>query len=338
MTAIVMEPVMLVDGGFSTQLSLYVGNCVDGDPLWSAKFLETNKQACIQTHRDFIRAGADILITNTYQASIEGFKDYLNLDKEESIELIKESVEFVKKAIALELGDESYGNQRRVLIAGSVGPYGAGLHDGSEYRGEYVETTSPDTIIAWHTPRIEALLDAGVDLLAIETIPALAEAEVLLNLLKKYPKAKAWLSFSCKDEEHTSHGERICDVAARCWSLNSNQLVAVGVNCLHPSYVTPLLKSIHKKLPKIPLIAYPNSGERYNAQLGQWEDKDKCVPVVNYIRSWLELGVQFIGGCCRTDAEVIRKFRGHIDYWIQHEKKPVRPCSVDDKICTDLKL
>lgn len=87
---------------------------------------------------------------------------------------------------------------RRVLIAGSVGPYGAGLHDGSEYRGEYVETTNPSTIVAWHTPRVEALLDAGVDLLAIETIPALAEAELLLNLLKKYPKAKAWLAFSCK--------------------------------------------------------------------------------------------------------------------------------------------
>lgn len=87
---------------------------------------------------------------------------------------------------------------RKVLIAGSVGPFGAGLHDGSEYRGEYVETTSAATMMTWHSPRVEALLGAGVDLLAFETIPALAEAEVLLNLLKKYPKARAWLSFSCK--------------------------------------------------------------------------------------------------------------------------------------------
>lgn len=85
-----------------------------------------------------------------------------------------------------------------MLIAGSVGPYGASLHDGSEYRGEYVESTSAETIRAWHIPRIEALLAAGVDLLAIETIPALAEAEVLLNLLKNYPRARAWLAFSCK--------------------------------------------------------------------------------------------------------------------------------------------
>lgn len=324
---------MLLDGGFSTQLTKYVGNCVDGDPLWSAKFLETNKQACIQAHRDFIKAGADIIMTNTYQASIEGFKNYLNLDKDESIELIKESVSYIRKAIKLEMGDEMYGStQKKVLIAGSVGPYGAGLHDGSEYRGEYVETTSAATISAWHTPRIEALLDAGVDLLAFETIPALAEAEILLNLLKKYPKAKAWLTFSCKDGEHNSYGERLSEVAAKCWPIASNQLIAIGVNCLHPSYVTPLLASVHKLLPKIPLIAYPNSGERYNAQLGQWEDKDKCVPVVNYLRSWLELGVQFIGGCCRTDAEDIRHFRTHIDYWLHHEKKPQRPYSSDDHI------
>jgi len=330
---------MLLDGGFSTQLAKYVGDCVDGDPLWSAKFLETNKQACIQAHRDFIKAGADILITNTYQASIEGFKDYLNLDKEESIELIKESVSFVKKAINAELGDEMCGRPRRkVLVAGSVGPYGAGLHDGSEYRGEYVETTSRDAMVAWHTPRIEALLDAGVDILAIETIPAFAEAEILLNLIKKYPKAKAWLAFSCKDEEHNSYGEKLSEVAAKCWSVNPSQLIAIGVNCLHPSYVTPLLKSIHKLTPRIPLIAYPNSGERYNAQLGQWEDKDKCVPVVNYLRSWLELGVQFIGGCCRTDANDIRQFRRHVDYWLHHEKKPTRSPSTDDHISLSSKL
>lgn len=317
-----MEAVKLLDGGFSTQLSVYVGDCVDGDPLWSAKFLETNKSACIQTHRDFIRAGADIIITNSYQASVEGFKTYLNLDKEEGIELIKESVYYVKKAIELELGTETYdGTKRRTIqIAGSVGPYGAGLHDGSEYRGDYVIRVSATQIKAWHRPRIEALISAGVDLLAIETIPALAEAEILLNLIKEYPNTKAWVTFTCQDEEHTSFGELLSEVAARCWDVNPDQLVAIGVNCLHPSLVLPLLRSVRMKVPKVPLIAYPNSGETYDAVSGKWTNKEKSVPVVNYLNSWLELGVTYIGGCCRTGANEISQFRKHIDKWMLQRK------------------
>lgn len=83
-------------------------------------------------------------------------------------------------------------------IAGSVGSYGACLHDGSEYRGDYIKRVPREIIKNWHRPRISALVEAGVDYLAIETIPALAEAEILVEMLREFPNQKAWVSFTCK--------------------------------------------------------------------------------------------------------------------------------------------
>lgn len=86
----------------------------------------------------------------------------------------------------------------RPLIAGSVGPYGASLHDGSEYTGSYAKTTSVETMREWHIPRIKALIEGGVDILALETIPCKAEAVMLVQLLKEqFPDTRAWLTFSC---------------------------------------------------------------------------------------------------------------------------------------------
>lgn len=92
----------------------------------------------------------------------------------------------------------SFIEKHKVLVAGAVGPYGTSLHDCSEYTGSYVEHVSPKEIADWHRPKIRALVEAGADILAFETIPAQSEAEALLELLKEFPEQKAWLSFSCK--------------------------------------------------------------------------------------------------------------------------------------------
>lgn len=122
----------------------------------------------------------------------------------------------------------------------------------------------------WHKPRIEALIEAGVDLLAFETMPASPEAEMLLKYLKKeYPNMKAWLSFSCKDGEHTNFGENFHEVVNRCYDLNPEQLVAIGVNCTNPKYINQLFDGINDhREEKIPLIVYPNSGENYHPKRG----------------------------------------------------------------------
>ena len=93
--------VKVIDGGFSTQLSTHVGDTIDGDPLWTARFLITNPNAIISTHLDFLKAGADIIQTNTYQASIDGFSKYMNISEEESLNIFSKAVDYAKEAINL---------------------------------------------------------------------------------------------------------------------------------------------------------------------------------------------------------------------------------------------
>ncbi|XP_067007109.1 homocysteine S-methyltransferase YbgG isoform X2 [Anabrus simplex] len=258
-----MNKVVVLDGGFASQLCTHVGDVVDGNPLWSAKFLASHPQAVTQTHLDFLR----------------------DLEKP--------------------------------LIVGSVGPYGASLHDYSEYTGDYVEKVSQQEIADWHRPRIQALLEAGVDLLALETIPAQAEGEALAELIKEFPECRAWISFSCKDEHHTSHGENFQEAARCCWERNPTQLVAIGANCLNPKFVTPLITGINDGTSSpVPLVVYPNSGETFDPERG-WVDGDNCVPVDSYVREWLNLGVTYIGGCCRTYARDVCRIRSEVKKWIR---------------------
>ncbi|KAI5641487.1 homocysteine s-methyltransferase domain-containing protein [Phthorimaea operculella] len=316
----VAEPphIVVLDGGFSTQLSCHVGHVIDGDPLWSARFLHTHPDDVVNTHLDFLRAGADLIITNTYQASLEGFMEHLNMTREQSYELIVRAVELAKRARQLYLDEfqDCISSDHVPLVVGSVGPYGAHLHDGSEYDGSYADTTSVETMREWHLPRIKALVEGGVDLLALETIPCQEEAEMLCDLLREFPTMKAWLCFSCKDDQSIAHGESFQKVAKKCWESNPEQLVAVGVNCCAPSYVANLMKGFNDDRPHdpIPLIVYPNSGEKYNPQIG-WIDRDKCEAVEVFIQEWLDLGVRYVGGCCRTYAADVSRIRNQVHCW-----------------------
>lgn len=168
-----VENVVVIDGGFSTQLTTHVGQTVDGDPLWSSRFNASNPQAVIETHLDFLKAGARAILTNTYQSSVEGYCEYLDLNKMESIDLIKATVQLAHVARARYLNEVGKENSAIDIpwIVGSIGPYGAHLHDGSEYTGSYADKVTPEIIKRWHQVRIDAVLEAGVDALAIETIP-----------------------------------------------------------------------------------------------------------------------------------------------------------------------
>lgn len=167
--AVVPDRVMVIDGGFSTQLAFHVGSNIDGDPLWSARFNAVEPKAVIQAHLDFLENGAEIILTNTYQASVEGYTEHLKLDREQSIELIKSTVQLAH--IARDKFLQGSDTKEKPLIFASIGPYGAHLHDGSEYTGSYASKVSPAVIKKWHKVRIDACVEAGVDGLAIETIP-----------------------------------------------------------------------------------------------------------------------------------------------------------------------
>ena len=208
-------------------------------------------------------------------------------------------------------------------IAGSVGPYGAALHDGSEYTGSYAKSVSPKMLINWHRPRIETLIDAGVDMLALETIPCAIEAEALVDLLREYPEIKAWLSFSCRDDGMSlADGSNFRETALKCYKKAlPGQLLAIGVNCIAPKFISPLLKGINESSKDfVPLVVYPNSGEKYSVTDG-WRFEGNTPPPENFVHEWLNLGVRYIGGCCRTYTSTVTKIKTQVESWQADSKK-----------------
>lgn len=200
------------------------------------------------------------------------------------------------------------------MIIASIGPYGAHLHDGSEYTGSYANLVSAKEITDWHRIRIDACLEAGVDALAIETIPCQMEAEALAEMMcDDYPLTKFWISFQCKDRQLLANGENFAEAALSIWDLlkernNVSNCLGLGVNCVHPRYVTSLLESLNhlkESNEQIPIIVYPNSGEMYDVNRG-WLGREHCKPLASFVPEWTKLGAKIIGGCCRTYARDIR--------------------------------
>ncbi|XP_017000057.2 uncharacterized protein Bhmt [Drosophila takahashii] len=305
-------------GGFSSQLAKNVTEKVDGDPLWGSRFDATNPEAVIKTHLDFLRNGADIILTNTYQSSVEGFVKYLGVSRDRGVELIQKSVHLAKEAKKQFLIETNSGLESAFpLILASIGPYGACLNDGSEYSGNYADKISKDQLKEWHRTRLEICLAAGVDGLALETLPCQLEAEAVTELvLDNYPESKFWVSFQCKDEKSLASGESFAQAALTVWRLvqdrkAEDRLLGIGLNCVNPLFVTPLLSSLTKAAGpnRIPLVVYSNRGEIYDADQGEWTGNGE--EVVKFVPEWLRLGVRIVGGCCRvypTDVLAIRKY------------------------------
>ncbi|XP_017060994.1 homocysteine S-methyltransferase 2 [Drosophila ficusphila] len=312
------KKILVKCGGFSSQLARNVTEKVDGDPLWGSRFDATNPEAVIQTHLDFLRNGADIILSNTYQSSVEGFVKYLGVSEARGVELIQKSVHLAKEAkkqYLIETGSQT--KSVLPLILGSIGPYGACLHDGSEYSGSYADKITKKQLKDWHRTRIEICLAAGVDGLAVETLPCQLEAEAVTEfVLDNCPQAKFWVSFQCKDESHLASGESFATAALSVWRLVQNRkaedrLLGIGLNCVNPNFVTPLLRSLTKAAgsDRIPLVVYSNRGEIYDADQGEWTGTGE--EVVKFVPEWIELGVRIVGGCCRvypTDVLAIRKY------------------------------
>ncbi|XP_078736395.1 LOW QUALITY PROTEIN: betaine-homocysteine S-methyltransferase-like [Lampetra fluviatilis] len=297
-------PLLLLDGGVSSELEA-AGFPLQGDPLWSSRLLLTHPDAVKDVHLRFLQSGSDVISTATYQASVPGFVTHLGLRPEEARQLIHTGVRLAREAVS-EYISSAGPREVEVKVAGSVGPYGAHLHDGSEYTGAYVDALSTEELMDWHRPQVSALLEAGVDLLALETVPSAAEGLALVQLLREFPGASAWLSFSCKDSRHTCHGEEFGEVALAL-AARSRQLLAVGVNCCDPELVGDLLGGVAnaKGFDKL-LLAYPNSGEHWDVQRG-WEHRPRRPTLATYSLAWRDLGVSWIGGCCRTGPEDIEE-------------------------------
>jgi homocysteine S-methyltransferase len=283
--------VVVLDGALATELERRGADL--SDPLWSAKCLLERPELIREVHLDYFRAGAQVATTATYQATFEGFARR-GIERARAARLMLEAVALARAAREEFRASLPSGAQPLLLIAASVGPYGAMRADGSEYRGRYGLTDRQLT--EFHRPRLEVLARSGADVLAFETLPCLQEALVLAELLDEYPHMTAWLCFSCQDGRRNCEGEDI----ARCAQALAGhpRIAAIGVNCTAPEHVPQLLERMREHAAQ-PLVAYPNSGERYDAQAKRWLGPEAHSSSAQ-ARQWVAAGARLVGGCCRT--------------------------------------
>jgi homocysteine S-methyltransferase len=292
-------PLIILDGAFSTELERR--GCNINDSLWSAKILMENPHIIGEVHKDYLTKGADCIITSSYQATYEGFIKR-GLSKIEASNLIQLSVSLATKVRNdFWSKEENRTSRPKPLVAASIGPYGAYLADGSEYRGGY--KLDENQLMDFHRERMKTLIDAKPDILACETIPCLSEAVAIAKLLKEFPGIYGWISFSAKDEKYINNGELIKDCAKVLDEYE--QVAAIGINCTAPEYVTGLIEEIKKGTTK-PIIVYPNSGENYNPLTKTWNGCSGNWSYANSAKEWHKHGASIIGGCCRTTPKDIQ--------------------------------
>jgi len=277
-----MGGLTIIDGGLSTELER-LGAKFDG-VLWTGRTLLDDPSLVQQAHANYAVAGAQILITASYQVSQSGFAE-LGLSADQANAALTESVAVAKRAAAA----------TGAKVAASVGPYGATLHDGSEYRGDY--GVDQEFLEAFHRPRIATLVEANPDYLAVETIPSVLEAKALANVLSEFEIPK-WISFTAKSQSELWTGEPISEALSAV--AGTPGLVALGFNCVDPSLVTDLiaLVRLHSGLP---VIVYPNRGGEWDSAAGVWIGQTPRT-LAQWLPEWTAAGVGFVGGCCGTSA------------------------------------
>ncbi len=309
----------MLDGGLATELEAR-GHRLD-DALWSARLLQTHPQDIEQVHLDFLSAGADVISSASYQATIEGFVRS-GLEPNRARELIRMSVELCHRARARfeltnkasrqfdhdtieTIGAENWFDPRghlvRKRVAASVGPYGAYLANGAEYTGDY--DLDESALVRFHAERWHLLASGQPDLMLCETVPSFREARALARVARLTPSLPTWISFSCRDEGHLSDGTPI----QSCGQLveDSVALRGIGINCTPPRFISELVEKIRAVTNK-PILVYPNSGERYDASAKNWIGVRDPVEFAALAREWQQRGAAVIGGCCRTGMEHIR--------------------------------
>ncbi|MCA8935366.1 MAG: homocysteine S-methyltransferase [Planctomycetes bacterium] len=300
--------VHVLDGGLATELEKR-GHDISGK-LWSAKVLLEDPGAIEQLHYDYLKAGADIIITSSYQLTFQGMKQ-AGYTHEQAEDALWKSVEVAVKARKRYLGelDEDLPEDRKPLIAASIGPYGAYLADGSEYTGNY--GLSSDQLAEFHRERFEFLVRTEADFIAIETIPTAVECEAFFELLREHRNTPAWLSYTCETGVVLRDGTELAE-AIKPFNTGPRNVVAIGLNCMHGFHMTGSIATTRDQTDK-PIVAYPNSGEVWDAESRCWIGRDDLDYVYSVSKSWVSMGVRVIGGCCRTGPEHIAQLRALVD-------------------------
>ena len=287
----------VLDGGMATELERL--GCDISGPLWSAHVLADSPGTIEAVHLSYLESGADCILTSSYQVSAMGYAES-GQPPETAAAALRQSVGLAVAA------REKYRkqSQRPIWIAASLGPYGASLHNGSEYHGNY--DVSLADLVRFHAERLAVIETTEADFAALESIPSLEEAEAIVEALHQHPAIHGWLSFTCKDGEHVSHGEKLGHCAE--FLDRQKQVIAIGINCTQPKFILPLIAELKQATQK-PIVVYPNSGEGWDAEHRCWTGTSDAGFFAQLARDWSAAGAQIIGGCCRTGPEHIRAIR-----------------------------
>ncbi|BBY76357.1 homocysteine S-methyltransferase [Mycolicibacterium parafortuitum] len=283
--------VLVSDGGLATELEARGHDL--SDDLWSARLLVDAPQQIAAVHTAYFDAGAEVATTATYQASFDGFAQR-GIDRARAAALMRLGVMLARDA------RDAHGSG---WVAASIGPYGAALADGEEYRGRYGLTVAELT--AWHRPRMEVIADAGPDLLAIETVPDLDEAEAIAAVVADLG-VPAWLSFTV-DGTVTRAGQPLSEAFAVAAGVD--EIVAVGVNCCAPDDVLPAI-TIAREVTGKPVVVYPNSGEVWDGPRRAWTGTSSWAP--GLVPRWVAAGARIVGGCCRVGPSDITRIAADV--------------------------
>lgn len=293
---------VLLDGGLASELERR-GHDLN-HPLWSARALLEDPAAVEAAHLAYLNAGADCVTTATYQATFQGLAAQ-GIDDPRAEAVILGAVRLAVRArdrFRSRPGGD-IGGRPDPLVAASVGPYGAFLADGSEYRGYAV---GREALADFHRRRWRLLAESPADILACETLPSFAEARVLARMAREVPGKPAWFSFTCRDARRLSDGTPIGEVAA--WADRHPGVAAVGVNCTEAAHVPELVGAFAGGTDK-PVVAYPNGGGAWDPRTRRWTRARSVPDWGEACRGWIAAGAVVVGGCCRMGPEAIRRMR-----------------------------
>ncbi|MBD5432635.1 MAG: homocysteine S-methyltransferase [Lactobacillus sp.] len=287
---------LVLDGAMADELQRQGTNL--NNKLWTASALVNQEEKIYQAHLNYFKAGANIVITDTYQANVPGFIK-AGYSQKQATNFIKQAVKIAKHA------RDDYEKQTGIhnYVAGTVGPYGAYLADGNEYRGDY--ELSKQDYLDFHLPRLKLILAEHPDLIAIETQPKLIETQVLLDwLIQNEPHMPVYVSFTLKNETSISDGTSLAQATQIVDKYE--QVIGIGVNCVAPNLVSPALELLNKNTTK-PLVVYPNQGASYNPEIKEWEEVKDHFDFSKLTKTWYEKGARLIGGCCTTGPKEINQ-------------------------------
>ena len=282
---------VILDGGLGTELERR-GHQNLGR-LWSSALVETNPSALREVHRDFLTAGADVIATATYQASMPTLIE-CGHDRQSAAQVLRAAVQLVI--------EERDAHASTALVAASIGPFGAHLADGSEYTGGYNVTA--DDLYQFQSERWHILADSAADIFACETMPSMADVQAIVRLLHETPDRWAWISLMCRDANHLADGTSLSDVFAILNDIPN--LAAIGANCIPPR-LAPAIMDTFRASTSLPLMVYPNASNAWDMKMGQKLDDLSPTEFAAESTTWNSHGAQIIGGCCQTTPEHVRK-------------------------------